>query len=551
MVDALAASEPPFGKTPKARQQVVWDISAALVSLLAALAVARDEALESIVANRSILHFLFVLATNEATSPDLLDEVFSCLMTLSEENLDFGQAAIDDRDTRFYEHLLKFKEGTGSRTVAACGVLHNIFYSLQWQDHSPGQDGACDAILIPDLARVLGQTSLRQQTTNGTHGSSPSEVLELALEILASIGTDLQSTLEKANSAGDGRKAKGEWNGIDDADADADAMDEDDAGVEIEGEQSADDDDNEDDNDDDSEEMDQDEMEADMEMVTGTDHEESGVSGINALPTLRELVQKATPQMIKWSQIPLDSDEAIAVQGHALSALNNLAWTMSCFDFANGENAGIYSLWAPAAKKIWSNTVAPILASDTADVNLASLVTSLAWAIARSVNGNVPLTGDEYRKFMTLYQASKSLDQENVVGSGESSEGPEDPFQGIGVKCIGVLGQLARDPAPVALNREIGVFLMVVLNGLPETPAADAVEALNQLFDMYGDETLEYDKEVFWKNNLLKHLEEISPKVKSMAKSIDKRRFGELRSRADEVVLNLGRFIKYKQKHAP
>ncbi len=43
----------------------------------------------------------------------------------------------------------------------------------------------------------------------------------------------------------------------------------------------------------------------------------------------------------------------------------------------------------------------------------------------------------------------------------------------------------------------MGVFLVSALSGLPQTPAAEAVEALNQLFDVYGDENAPCDK-VFW-----------------------------------------------------
>jgi hypothetical protein len=119
------------------------------------------------------------------------------------------------------------------------------------------------------------------------------------------------------------------------------------------------------------------------------------------------------------------------------------------------------------------------------------------------------------------------------------------------VKCIGVLGQLARDPAPVELNRHVGVFLLTILSGLPASPAADVVEALNQLFDIYGEESYACDREVFWRDNFLKHLDEIRPKVKAMTKAIDKRQSGELRDRADEALLNLDRFLRYKRKNVP
>jgi hypothetical protein len=149
---------------------------------------------------------------------------------------------------------------------------------------------------------------------------------------------------------------------------------------------------------------------------------------------------------------------------------------------------------------------------------------------------------------MALYQASKCLDTpEEQNGSKKGSEEQIDAFQGLGVKAIGVLGRLALDPAPVELNREIGVFLLTVLAALPDTPAADAVEAMNQIFDIYADKSFAFDEAVFWADGFYKHLEEIIPKAKKMAKGIDKRKFAELRARADEAVLNLGRFLRYKR----
>jgi hypothetical protein len=106
------------------------------------------------------------------------------------------------------------------------------------------------------------------------------------------------------------------------------------------------------------------------------------------------------------------------------------------------------------------------------------------------------------------------------------------------------------------MNREVGVFLMTLLNSddmAPQntTPMADVIEGLNQLFDMYGDEEAPCDREVFWKDGFLKHLENFVPKMKALVKGIDKRTQSELRTRADEALLNLGRFVGYKKKHVP
>jgi hypothetical protein len=287
-----------------------------------------------------------------------------------------------------------------------------------------------------------------------------------------------------------------------------------------------------------------------MDRVTGG--EGSGAGDLEDLPTLRELIQHAVPQLIRLSNIPVDSEETLSIQSRSLSALSNLAWTISCLEFSNGENANIYSAWYPVAKKIWRKTVTPILEADSADLKLATQVTSLAWAVARTLNGETPTDGAPHRKFISLYLASKGQVQQQPEANDQDAEA-HDPFQGLGVKCIGVLGSLARDPAPLDVNREVGVFLMTLLSGegASQAPAADIIEALNQLFDMYGDEEVPCDKEVFWKDGFLKHLEEFVPKMKALTKGVDKRTQSELRTRADEALLNLGRFLQYKKKHAP
>ncbi|KAK4236207.1 hypothetical protein C8A03DRAFT_35907 [Achaetomium macrosporum] len=542
ILETLTATEPAFSKLLKAQQRLVWDITGSLLTLLNLLALAREEILNAIVANHTVLRLLFRLASTDVAPQEVYEEALSCLMTLSEDSLQLGQAITNDQETRCYDVLLKLAAGTGPRAVLSCGVLHNVFTSLQWLDHSPGKDGACDAILIPSLARALEQVTPSSATANGNAGHAG--VAQVALEILASIGTDFQGTLEKGNRAPSGPpKADEEWNGFDDADA----MDVDQGSDASAGEEEAGEDDDGEEGDDDSIGSD---IEADMDRVTGG--EGSGAGGLEDLPTLRELIQQAVPQLIRLSNIPVDSEEALSIQSRSLSALNNIAWTISCLEFANGENASIFSAWYSVAKKIWRKTIAPILEADSADLKLATQVTSLAWAVARTLNGETPADGAQHRKFISLYHASKGQAQQQPEPNQEDSEA-QDPFQGLGVKCIGVLGSLARDPAPLEVNREVGVFLMTLLSGegASQAPTADIIEALNQLFDIYGDEEVPCDKEVFWKDGFLKHLEEFVPKMKALTKGIDKRTQSELRTRADEALLNLGRFVQYKKKHAP
>ena len=525
-----------------------------------------------------------------APSP-AVEAALLAMLTLSEDNAEFARALLAaDETTATYEKLVALqKAGTGAggggsssggggtyRAVLACGILHNVFAALEWHDQNPGRDGASDAVLIPTLAQALGQA--RAQGPNAANGgsgrdssstASAVDVLQLALEVLASIGTTLQESLEKGN------KEEEEWEGFgDDGD---DAMDADD----VIGD--ADDDDDDEDLSEagapagatgEDHEMDDDAMEADMEMVTAADDYPDGAgagTGIDDLPTLRELLQAAVPQILEVARTPApenDESAATSIRTHAFSALNNIAWTVSCIDFSEGQNAAIRRAWAPVARAVWRDAVGPVLASDTSDVGLATVVTSLAWALARTLHHSDAsssssssssfLAGDEHRKFMALYQASKSLgteqqqQQQQQPGQGQVQGQQEDPFQGLGVKCIGVLGQLARDPAPVELNREIGAFLLEVVSGTGSTtPTADAVEALNQLFDIYGDETRACDAAVFWRDGFLRRLEEAVPPFRAAAKRVDRGRAAELRQRADETLINLTRFVQYKQKHRP
>lgn len=551
--ETLTATEPAFEKLLKAQQRLVWYITVSLLSLLGALAVARNEILEAITADQTVLRFIFRLVATASIPPEVFEEALTCLMNLSEDNLPFGQAITDDQETRCYEELLKLKAAGGPRAVLACGVLHNVFTSLQWLDHSPGKDGACDAILVPSLSQALEQLSPNSGAKTNGHGASDhAGIVQVALEIMAAIATDVQDSIEKGN-----RAPAEEWNGIDESrDADGDDAMEVDGSEKEEDDEDAEDQDAEADEDSDDEE-DSELLDADMDRVTGVDEDVPEGEGLNALPTVRELIQYAVPQLIRLTNIPVEHEEDMAIQAHAFSALNNLAWTMSCIDFSGDENANISDAWAPAAKRIWLQTITPVLNSGDADLGLATLVTGLAWALSRSLVGNTPADGAQLRKFMALYQAAKLQGAADDHTEGEEEhehgcdcDGHDDPLQGLGVKCIGVLGSLAHPPASIEVNREVGVFLMTLL-AQEDTPIADSIEALDQIYEIYGDEEAACDKDVFWKDGFLNHLQEVQPRLKAQAKKIDKRKQEELRNKADEAVLNLARFISYKKKHAP
>ncbi|KAK2590474.1 hypothetical protein QQS21_011847 [Conoideocrella luteorostrata] len=539
--EKLLSQNPAFSKAPKADRTFTVSITASLVALLTALAEAGDEILEAISSNATITDFLFLLiiycgqvADDSDSLFNIRGDVLACLMILTEDNGNLAKRLVTNAEC--YQALSTLRNEVTGDGVLACATLHNVFAALDSLKNAPYVPEADDSLLIPTLAKTITGVQLGHIAANGSDGwSNPVEQQQLALETLASIGT----TLNSANLDVAAPTKKEETTGPKD---DEDMGDADGEGSEIEDGEGGGGGGGDNHDEDEDEEMDQDEMEADMEMVTGSADGPDDEANIDDMPVLKALLQTALPELIRIASFQPSNDDTLRLQSHALSALNNIAWSISLVDFSDDQNAGIQKAWLPIGRTLWERVITPILSSDTADVSLATQVTGLAWAVSRSLGGKTPLSGDEHRKFISLYQATKSMDPQDS----------EDPFQRLGVKCIGVLGQLAMDPAPASLNREIGTFMVTLLAGLPDaTPAADAVEAFNQLFDIYGNEELSCDAQVFWKDSFLNHLEAVVPKARAMAKSVDKKTQPELRTRAEEAVLNLGRFIVYKKKNRP
>lgn len=531
-MEKLFAQSPQGPKPSKAEQSVLLSIIGSLVSLCTALAEAQDDILEAVAGNSGVNSLLFSVATAKPDVAEGLDNVRSdtlaCLMVLSEENQKFAERIMAPKHSQVFQTLLPLKSEVSGDGILACAILQNLYYALQDEQLAGDSDIPNPSVLIPTLTKAIAGIRADSLKSQEDDWSNPIQYQRLALEVLASIGTSLNSAGE--DESRDPPKQNGNEAVEDDDDmveADGDVEDEDVGDVE---------------GSDDDDDMDDDAMQADMDMVTGADDDDTPGQGIDDLPVLKALLHQALPEVIRVASLPTRDEDSVRFQSLALSALNNISWSVSMVDFSDDQNGGIQRVWSPAASSIWQKVITPILSSDTADVTLATQVTGLAWAIARTLRAETPLKPSEHRKFISLYQATRGT---------EATKDNDDPFQGLGVKCIGVLGQLALDPAPIDLNREIGMFLVTLLASLPETPVADAVEALNQIFDIYADEEFAYDREVFWKDNFLKHLEDVRPKAKAMVKTVDKRIHAELRTRADEALMNLEQFISYKNRHKP
>jgi hypothetical protein len=60
------------------------------------------------------------------------------------------------------------------------------------------------------------------------------------------------------------------------------------------------------------------------------------------------------------------------------------------------------------------------------------------------------------------------------------------------------------------------VFLLGIISTAPNAPAEPVVEALNAIFDIYGDGDFKYDGLVFIQHGFLRYLEDAQQKVRKM-----------------------------------
>ncbi|KAJ2489726.1 hypothetical protein IWW37_003783 [Coemansia sp. RSA 2050] len=161
---------------------------------------------------------------------------------------------------------------------------------------------------------------------------------------------------------------------------------------------------------------------------------------------------------------------------------------------------------------------------------------SCMWTLARSAQGAVPATREQIEGLIHVCEQAPNSD--------------------LRVKAIGVLGSIAcRKPGHVSDNQRIGTFLLdsVVCKSLLDAGAPahsrdiePIIEALDLIYDIYGDQAYDYDEPVFVRGGFLAKLRTCYLPMRKLVKTIDRRVKRELRDRGDLVVQNMRGFIDYK-----
>ncbi|KAJ2031440.1 hypothetical protein IWW57_000714 [Coemansia sp. S610] len=161
---------------------------------------------------------------------------------------------------------------------------------------------------------------------------------------------------------------------------------------------------------------------------------------------------------------------------------------------------------------------------------------SCMWTLARSAQGAVPATREQIEGLIHVCEQAPNSD--------------------LRVKAIGVLGSIAcRKPGHVSDNQRIGTFLLdsvvckaLLDNGAPadSSKVEPIIEALDLIYDIYGDQAYDYDEPVFVRGGFLAKLRSCYLPMRKLVKTVDRRVKRELRDRGDLVVQNMRGFIDYK-----
>ncbi|KAI9752329.1 MAG: hypothetical protein M4579_005672 [Chaenotheca gracillima] len=555
-------------------KSINWDYVSVLIALLESLSQSNSE-IANAICNISAIPELPYLILAEDRVPRQVREAtiaFLCSLTEATEILSPKLA-----QPKWKQLLASFVEVLRADLlgVAACGILH--YASLDGENLLPpgSQEATVEKPVLRYLSSWLDEFSKNPVLATGESSSQNKTdrnagrtelVLNTALQIVASIAASTQEEAEDSNEAGE----------------EAFEPPEDDAMGETEAK--------------DSEETLQDEvsktegegMDVDM------DPSEPPKASLREEGIVHQLVESAA-NILKLNQSrgagenPIIKSFSPEAFENTLTALNNIAWTVSGYFgslpstpsspspllvmTSDSAHFNLYQKWNEVASFLWPEMVCKALSSGTTDLSVLSLSVGLAGALALICPPDIiTLEGEEQRKYMGLYQASAKIfaqKQDSDSSSNDSAEA-EAAARDLPAMCIGALGAFARRPAALQLNEEIGTFLLTVLHALPEpsgstdneaasnpaagfppTPAPAALEALDQLFQIYADAGYYYDGPVFQAKGFLGHLDAVQGRVKAMAKRIDARRGGaesELRKRADDAVRELGRFVNYKRK---
>lgn len=273
------------------------------------------------------------------------------------------------------------------------------------------------------------------------------------------------------------------------------------------------------------------EMEVDIPQDIDFGHGDNNTEGDAATSTINLLLNEATSVIEKALTYP-------PLESRAMAALNNLAWTMASHEPTKGSEQ-----WQGAAQQLWTNVFAMLekYESELAIDSLTSAV-GVLWAVAAALDSKIDSLSVAQSDFI-LAQIERVTKATETLTADEIAD-----YHQRAVALVGLLAMAtgkSGSEESIALVDKVGEYLLQLLEALPETQSQVAIQAVDKVFDIFGDK-YPYDEPVFVNKGYLQRLEPLLPKVRHMAKKINKKQNPSLREDADAAAQNLMRFIKYK-----
>ncbi|RUS17101.1 hypothetical protein BC937DRAFT_90414 [Endogone sp. FLAS-F59071] len=561
VINRILNGTPEVDKKDAEMRKTVWDFADNVISIIWSMSETSDKVLKAVNKLNLIPFLVSFLSAADKAPVKVVVTAGQCLNTLTDDNKEiYFQFQSHPEYTQQLMNVISINTGEDRLLVRilACAILMNIretIRSTSW-DETVDPVAEVNKLVMPILASSLdydlqkaAEEAVRVATSEAyLHIETKEitglpkqlltpeeqmlreiekrlEILHLSLELLSNIC--IEDTGED-DGWEDGDETMLDEDGIPEHTSDKDSIADDDAAALLADASMLND-------------------AATLGSVDDTQLRSNPILHLMTYTVFPALIRIATPTPLSFppQNLPTPSTAAPAITEHlarahlrALECLNNFFLTMCEVPtkwWFRERKEDAMNTWT------WLFTTAGQVAGSGVRVGeeengqemrgaVLEAIVGCLWALARGLESDVPLAPFHVPALRGSYTSTIS--------------------DTMRVKSIGALGVIARKQGAVDTNKVIGQFLLGVLQELPPkgiTSPDSAVEALNAMYDIYADADFDYDEPVFIEGDFLPALKAIVPAVKSMTKSIDKRKYKDLRIRADEALFNLTAFIKYKE----
>ncbi|OWB73354.1 hypothetical protein B5S31_g3092 [[Candida] boidinii] len=261
----------------------------------------------------------------------------------------------------------------------------------------------------------------------------------------------------------------------------------------------------------------------------------------------------------------------------AMSLLNNLSWFILSVDYNSEPN------WIDQINEISKQIIPKLfnLINDktNSDLEIVNDFINSSWVLVKTNTDNlinefhiehidtlISYSNELLNKFIS--QNDKS--QEQLQQQQEQQETQEDKLDpnlltNYLTSLIGLLTIFAKFGNNLEITKKCSDFIInnlivnfiTIYNSIKNISELRKIfnvliestlnESINSIFEIFDDKSYEYDLPLYINGNLNKLLEtEIHPAFKKIYKNIDKKNFPELKTKLQETLNNLERFIQYK-----